>query len=198
MCRFENRCLKMEQLIGYFTTKQLMQKGLTTYKIRSLCAEDVLLKIKKGLYRNTEMFYQDQSFLDVCQAIPKAVVTSYSALSYYGLTTFIPQEVFICIPQNRKITKIDYPPTVQYRRDVTQFKEHIVTERRGKYSFHIYDMEKVVCDTIKNRKTMGMDTVKEVLQEYLKHKDNNMLKLYETAKKCKVFDVLDEFLTVMR
>ncbi len=190
--------IDMKRLIGYFTTKQLKQRGLTTYKIHALCEADVLLKIKNGFYRNTEMFYQDQSFVDVCQAIPMAVVTSYSALSYYGLTTFIPQEVFVCIPQNRKITKMNYPPTVQYRRDVTQFKEHIITEKRGKYSFRIYDMEKVICDTLKARKTMGIDTVKEVLQEYLKRKDNNMLKLYETAKECNVFAVLDEFLTMMR
>ena len=188
----------MKQLSGYFTTKQLLEQGLSRYKIKILCEEDTLLKIKSGLYRNMDMFYQDQNFLDVCQAIPTAIITSYSALFYYGLSTHIPTKVFVCIPYNGRVNKVIYPPTVQYRKDDTQFKDNIITEKRGNYSFRIYDMEKVVCDTLKDRKTMGMDTVKEALREYLKKKDKNMPKLYEVAKKDKVFDVLDEFLTVMR
>ena len=91
-----------------------------------------------------------------------------------------------------------YPPVAVIRQDISKFRRNIVKVKRGKYSFNIYDMEKVVCDTIKNRNKMGTDTMKESLREYLKRKDNNMLKLYETARRCHVFDKLDEILTVMR
>ena len=186
------------KLNGYFTVKQLKNKGLSYYKIKTLLENGILCKIQRGLYRNADMFYQDQSFLDVCKAIPKAVVTGYSALFYYGLSTHIPSKVFVSIPHHMRIHRIIYPPTVQYRKNETLFKNNIVKVKRDKYAFRIYDMEKVVCDTLRDRKTMGIDTVKEALREYLKRKDSNLPKLYKVAKKGNVFDSLDEFLTMMR
>ena len=166
----------MKKIMEYIRTKQMKEGGLSSRQIQKLVEQGQLLKLKQGLYRNADMFLQDQSFLDVCYAIPYGVITGFSALAYYGLT----------------------PPVSVIRQDISKFKRNIVKVKRGKYSFNIYDMEKVVCDTIKNRNKMGTDTMKEVLREYLKRKDKDMLKLYETARECHVFDKLDEILTVMR
>lgn len=188
----------MQKIAEYTHTKQMKEIGLSSRQIQNLVEQGQLLKLKQGLYRNADMFLQDQSFLDVCYAIPYAVITGFSALAYYGLTTHIPQDVSIAIPKARKVSKMIYPPVSVIRQDISKFKRNIVKVKRGKYSFNIYDMEKVVCDTIKNRNKMGTDTMKEVLREYLKRKDKDMLKLYETARECHVFDKLDEILTVMR
>lgn len=188
----------MKKIVGYFHTKQLKDIGFTDRKLLSLQQEGQLLKIRKGLYRNADLFLQDQSFLDVCYAVPYAIITGFSALSYYGLTTHIPQHISIAIPKEKQAPRIIYPPVVALRQNTKKFHKHIVVVKRGKYSFNIYDMEKVVCDTIKNRNKMGTDTMKEVLREYLKRKDKNMLKLYETARECHIFDKLGEILTVMR
>ena len=188
----------MKKIMEYIRTKQMKEGGLSSRQIQKLVEQGQLVKLKQGLYRNADMFLQDQSFLDVCYAIPYGVITGFSALAYYGLTTHIPQDVSIAIPRARKVSKMIYPPVSVIRQDISKFKRNIVKVKRGKYSFNIYDMEKVVCDTIKNRNKMGTDTMKEVLREYLKRKDKDMLKLYETARECHVFDKLDEILTIMR
>ena len=188
----------MKKLKGYFSVKELKEEGFTERQIRAMSEQGKLLKLKKGLYRNADMFLQDQSFLDVCYAMPYAVITGFSALTYYGLTTHIPQDISITIPSERKPPKMNYPIVKVFRQDISKSKQNIVQIKRGKYSFKIYDIEKTVCEAIKNRNKMGMDTVKEVLGEYLKRKDNNMPKLYEIAKKCRVFDTLNKMLMIMR
>ena len=188
----------MKKIVGYFHTKELKNIGFTDRKLLSLQQDGQLLKIRKGLYRNADLFLQDQSFLDVCYAVPYAIITGFSALSYYELTTHIPQHISIAIPKEKQAPRIIYPPVVAVRQNTKKFNKHIVVVKRGKYSFNIYDMEKVVCDTVKDRNKMGTDTMKEVLREYLKRKDKNMLKLYETARECHIFDKLGEILTVMR
>ena len=92
----------MKKLVGYFHTKELKNIGFTDRKILSLQKEGKLLKIRKGLYRNADLFLQDQSFLDVCYAVPYAIITGFSALSYYGLTTHIPQQISIAIPKEKQ------------------------------------------------------------------------------------------------
>lgn len=188
----------MRKINGYIKTKQLKKMGVNDRQISKLLKEGQLLKLKQGLYRNTDMFLQDQSFLDVCYAMPNAIISDFSALSYYGFTSHIPQEIYATISNKKLPTRIIYPPVVVFRRNITKFKQNVIKVKRDKYSFRIFDMEKVICDTVKNRNKMGMDTMKEALREYLKRKDRNMPKLYETAEKCKVFDELNEILTVMR
>ena len=188
----------MKQLKGYFSTKQLKAKGFTERQICAMSEQGKWIKLKQGLYRNANMFLQDQGFLDVCYAMPYAVITGFSALAYYELTTHIPQDISVTIPTGRKPPKMNYPIVNVFRQDISKSKQNIIQVKRGKYSFKIYDIEKTVCETIKNRNKMGMDTVKEVLSEYLKRKDNNIPKLYETAKKCRVFDTLNKILMIMR
>lgn len=188
----------MKKLNGYYSTKKLIQQGFSTRQIRRLVQDGTLLRIKQGLYRNSLLFLQDQSFIDICKAMPYAVITSYSALSYYGLSTFIPQEVFVSIPKNRKAPTVFYPPVCAIRQNNEDFKADILKVKRETYSFRIYTIEKVICDTLKSRKKMGMDTVKEVLQNYLRRPDKDLPKLYKSAQKYKVFTVLNEFLSIMR
>lgn len=188
----------MKKINGYYSTKKLLQQGFNERQIHRLVQDGTLLRIKQGLYRNSLLFVQDQSFIDVCKAMPYAVINSYSALSYYGLSTFIPQEVFVSIPKARKAPNIFYPPVHTVRQYNDDFKTDILKIKRDAYFFHIYTIEKVVCDTLKSRKKMGMDTVKEVLQNYLKRPEKNLPKLYETAKRHKVFTVLNDFLSIMR
>ena len=53
--------------------------GLSSRQIQKLVEQGQLLKLKQGLYRNADMFLQDQSFLDVCYAMPYGVITGFSA-----------------------------------------------------------------------------------------------------------------------
>ena len=45
------------------------------------------------------------------------------------------------------------------------------------HTVKIYDMEKTICDCVRYRNKIGIDTVKECINEYLKRKDKDLNKL---------------------
>lgn len=182
---------------GFITSKEIKKRNLSFRQINALCQNGSLIKIKSGLYRNAEMFLNNQSFIDVCTAIPSGIISRFSALAYYNLTTFVPQYVYVDVAKIGHKRKILYPPTKQYQVDENKLKNNVIKVKEGKYSFRIYEIEKVVCDAVKFRNQIGFDITKEVIKEYLKRKDNNLPKLYKIAKKNKVFKKLNEILSVM-
>ena len=78
-------------------------------KIKKLIDNNKLIKVKKNLYRNLESTeLSNQSLIDIAQAVPNGVVCLLSALSYYEMTTFIPNTVAVAISRDSRKIKINY------------------------------------------------------------------------------------------
>ena len=182
---------------GYYTSTQLRNMGFNGTQIKRMLHDGVLSKIKPGLYRITSMNYSHQSFIDVCVAAPKCVITGLSALRYYNLTTFIPQNVYIAVKRGGTMPRIIYPPVEIMTVTEPFFNLSIEMIKEGKYSFRIYSIEKAVCDAFRHKNKTGLDTAKEVLKEYIRRKDRNLNKLLQTADKCKVRKIVESWLTAL-
>ncbi len=187
----------MKKIKGYIKTKELVAMGLRSKDIKELCDNNRLIKIKQGLYREFGMFMQHQSFIDISVAYPHVVITGFSALSYYDLTTFIPKKVAVAILRNSVIPNVEYPPIEIFFVTKPFFNLGITEIKEGKYRFKIYSVERAVCDAFKYRNKMGIDIAKEVLREYLKRKDKNLSKLLEMAEKCKVKKIIEQWTMAM-
>jgi predicted transcriptional regulator of viral defense system len=176
----------MKKIKGYIKTKELRAMGLRDKDIKNLLADGSVLKIKQGLYREAVMFSQNQSFIDINAAAPKAVISGLSALSYYNLTTFMPSKVTIAIPRGSTPPKISYPPNEISTSAKSLFDIEIKEVKEGPYFFRIYSIERAVCDSFRRINKIGVDIAKESLVEYMKRKDKDINKLYAVAEKCKV------------
>ena len=115
------RVLKIfEHYNGYANLQDLKRAGIHTDTLRKLVDENIIEKVKPGLYKLIDMpMVAHQSFIDVCLAIPKAVICLHSALSFYELTTAVPSVIMAAIPRESKPTKINYPPI-----DIYYFSEN--------------------------------------------------------------------------
>ncbi|MBW9158035.1 MULTISPECIES: hypothetical protein [Clostridium] len=58
-------------------------------------------------------------------------------------------------------------------------------------------IEKTICDCIRYRNKIGIDIVKEGINEYLKRKDRNFNKLMKYAEICRVQKILKQYLEVI-
>lgn len=58
------------------------------------------------------------------------------------------------------------------------------------------DLERSVCDAIKYRNKIGMDICAEVVRTYLKRNDRNLSRLYDYAKKLRVYKTLNYFIEI--
>ena len=187
----------MKKISGYKTTGELIAAGLTNAEILQRCKSGNLIKIKQGLYRSSELFLQNQSFIDVAAALPKGIICMFSALAYYELTVFIPKQVDVALPRITVRPSIVYPPVKMYYMHAEKLNKYTRTVKNVKYHFRIYDIEKTVCDAVKYKNRIGIDIAKEVVKEYLKRKNRNIVKLIEIAKLQRVEKLLTEWLTVL-
>ncbi|MDR3049868.1 MAG: hypothetical protein LBV16_08585 [Elusimicrobiota bacterium] len=181
----------------YYENNELIDMGYTSLKIKALVQNGKLVKIKQGLYRNSLLFSDNQSFLDVYMAAPNSVICGLSALYYYQLTTHIPQKVYIAVLRGANLPKILYPPVKITTINQDMFNESIETVQENGYSFRIYGLEKTVCETFRNRMKIGIDITKEALKEYMRRQDRDISKLLKISEICKVRKSLESLLEVM-
>jgi len=85
-----------------------------------MVASGIVNRIGRGLYATDEALAN--SMYDVRKLIPGGIVCSYTAWSYYGLTTRIPITFCIAVARGRKVTLPDYPLITLYHQSEQQLR----------------------------------------------------------------------------
>lgn len=193
----ENQIIKlMEVQNGYATTSEILNQGIAFSDIRKLDEEGKIERIKRGLYRlqNDSFMTPIQEFIDVCKAIPKSVICLYSSLSHYELTTYIPTDVMLAIPQGYHAPRLEFPPIRVFHFSKNQYEAGIENIETSRGTYRIYSPEKSVCDAFRFRNKLGDDTAKESLFNYLERQDRNIEKLMDLASICRMKHVMKPYI----
>jgi len=176
---------------GYAYLKDLKAQGVHTDTIRKLLTEGKIEKIKPGLYRLTDTTVTAyQGFVDVCMAMPRAVICLHSALSYYELTTTVPAVVMVAVPREEKYPRIKYPPVKVFYFSPANYEEGIETIHTKTGNFRIYNVEKTIVDCFRYRNRLGEDVAVEGLKNYLRRRYANLNRLFSYARKGRMYRVM--------
>lgn len=180
---------------GYAYLKDLKKQGIHTDTIRRLIQDGAIEKVKAGLYKLADMpLLSNQGMIDVCMAMPKAVVCLHSALSYYDLTTALPAAIMIALPRESKPVKLSYPPMQIFYFSSSNYQigiERVMTKTGG---FAIYNIEKTIVDCFRYRHKLGMEVALEGLRKYLKRPGYNLNKLLKYAKAGRMLRVMKPYI----
>ena len=183
-----------EQNSGYLMRGQLPDK--TTYNhLLSLVGEGVVERVKRGVYHYLSSSF-DSTMIDVGKIVPGGVLCLYSAWAYYDLSVQVPQSFHIAIEKSRKITLPDYPPISLYYWKREFLELGVVEKEIDRYKVKIYNVEKSVCDAIKYRNKIGIETTAEILKNYLKRRNRNLSLLMEYAKKMRIENILKTYMEI--
>jgi predicted transcriptional regulator of viral defense system len=166
---------------GQLTTKELKALGMSEYGIKKLATEELIWKIKRGIYQWSDYDIDEHGLLSVI--IPNGVLCLYSAAFIYEYTTNIPQQYHIAIASKRKVRLPDYPPiTLNYWSGL---------------QLSLGDREKTVCDCLKFRNKIDNSIVKEVVKAYLKDKNRDLSKLKAYSKQLNIQTIVDTYLNIL-
>ena len=66
----------------------------------------------------------------------------------------------------------------------------------GSY-IQIYDLERTICDIIRDRNKMDLQIFNQAINEYMKRKDKNLITLYKYAKIFKLENILNNYMEVL-
>jgi predicted transcriptional regulator of viral defense system len=182
---------------GYVKTKEVIAQGFHHKYLRELEEDGTIIKIKNGLYSLTENENYN-SLYENSLIIPRGVFCLGSALSFYDLSTWDPPEVHMAIPRGMKVQIPENLPIKLYYFSGRFFetgKTEVELESGQKIT--MYDIEKTICDIIRYRNRIGIDIMKEALNEYLKLKNKNLNILYDYAGKLGIKTILDNYMDVL-
>ncbi|OAV67342.1 hypothetical protein Barb6_02366 [Bacteroidales bacterium Barb6] len=154
-----------------------------------------VVKVKRGLYLMTET-PTDQS-VEIANMLPNDVFCMFTAWDYYKLTTNNPFEFHVAIGSKDKIVLLAYPPVKLYYWTDKSYRLGSVEIKEDKHAVKMYDLEKSVCDAVRFRNKIGMDTVTEILRNYIKRKDRDLDRLMKYAGQLRIGNIIETFLTVM-
>jgi predicted transcriptional regulator of viral defense system len=183
---------------GYARMKGMKASGYQTRLVRRLLEEGQLVKVKNGLYRLASLQPSETTGLvEVCLAMPKAIICLGSALAFHELTTFIPASVSYAIPQSGKPAKLDHPPGDAYFFSLNQYRAGMEHRETPSGPIRIYGREKTVCDMFRYRNKFGEDLALEGLKEYLKRRDRNLSTLAKFAEICRVKGIVSSYVRAL-
>jgi len=183
---------------GYARMKDMKASGIHTREIQKLLKDGRLVKVKPGLYKLADIRPGEASGLvEICLAMPKAVICLTSALAFHELTTFVPTAISFAIPRSDKPVKLSSPPNDPYYFSEKQYKVSIEHRETKAGHIRIYGPEKTVCDMFRFRNKLGEDLALEGLKEYLKRRNRNLNKLMKFAEVCRVRRILEQYTKVI-
>jgi predicted transcriptional regulator of viral defense system len=173
---------------GFARMKDLRKDGVQTRTIARAVQEELVEKIKPGLYKLVDYPWDEHSsFADVCNSHKKAVICLTSAADYYGLTTFNPSYITVVVPHNTPNFKLDYPPIQVYYFPQKYYETGIDIIDTKSGLIRIYSKEKTIGDLFRYINKIGEDVAVESLKEYLKNrKKMSIPKLLDYAQICGV------------
>lgn len=183
---------------GYSSLKELLKMKVQTSYIKTLLNENLIEKVKPGLYKLVDYDYDNlSSYIEICKANTSAVICTISALTYYELTIQNSYIIDVAIPNDRKPNKIIYPPVKYHYFREAMYRLGIAEVKTQGGSFRIYDKEKTICDIFRSRRFYGEEVLIECVKEYLKTKEKNINKLYEYARLCRVEKNLFQYIKII-
>ena len=184
---------------GYARTKEIIDQGIHTSYLYKLVENGVISRIKRGLYHWVDNEIDNkQELIEVSKIVPNGVICLLSALSYYDISTYNPWEYYVAIHRDHHKPKIpEYPPISIFYFADKQYNTGIEEIKIKGNKIRIYDLEKTICDCIRYRNKIGVDIVKEALNEYVKKRGSKINKLLSYARETGVHSIIKKYLEVL-
>ena len=183
----------IEQNNGIITTKIIDENKIHRQYLKNLVDEGYLIKVSRGLYVRPDKDINEYYIMG--EQYKTGIFSHNTALYFYDLTDRTPFELDMTFPSNVRISndminshyiskdKIEIGLTTKELEDGTTIK--------------LYNMERTICDIIRDRNKIDSQIFNTALKEYMNRKDKNLNLLYEYAKQFNILKILKMYLEVL-
>ena len=184
--KYENKILNLFN-DGYLTTKDVVKNNIPRVYLTKLVKENVIERVSRGVYVKKDVLVDE--FVILQSKSKNAIYSNTTALYVYGFSNRIPIKYDITINNG-------YNGSLQKEDNVNLFytKKELLDLGVINYKLdsgnviRVYDLDKTICDIIKNKKKIDAEIFNKAIREYFYSKKKNTLKLYEYAKKMNIYN----------
>ena len=183
---------------GLLRAGQLQALGIGRVVLTRLIASGRLERVGRGVYRVPGMQASEhESLATLAVKVPQAVFCLLTALQLHGLTTQLPRQVWIAMPQGSHAPRLDYPPVKMVQFSGEAFAAGVETLQVEQVALRVYSAAKTVADCFKHRNKIGLDVAIEALKDALAQNKATADELWRFAKICRVGNVMRPYLEAL-
>lgn len=192
------RVLNLFRKTTTIRASDLKEKNIPRSVLARMVFAGLLEKVSHGLYRRpTTQMSEKEELVNIALRVPQAVFCLYTALLFHELTTQLPREIWIAMPQGSHKPKIDYPPIQMIQLTKKVYEEGVITVIVDQVPIRIYSPAKTVVDCFKFRNKIGLDVALEALKDALHQKKATSDELFYFAKIERVVKIMMPYMEAM-
>lgn len=179
---------------GVVRPRDLAEHRLPAYYLHRLWQNGELELVERGLYHSPgALVSEHHSLVEVACKVPNGVVCLLSALSFHGLGTQCPEQVWLAIGRRAHVPKTDLPLRL------VRFSERGLSSGVRRHAIEgvtvrITTVPRTLCDLARFRHLIGFDVLEEALLDGWEQHRFTLDELGRCARACRVASVLAPYL----
>lgn len=187
--------LELIQRMGIVRARDLRAKKIPTDYLDRLHRRGLIERVARGVYAWPDAdLGEHQTLVEASVQVPKGVICLISALEFHGLTTQQAHEVWLAIPPDAWLPKIEQPKVRIVRFSGVAFTRFAETHSIHGLPVRVYSPAKTVADCFKYRNKIGIDVALESLRDCLRKRKATVDELFAAARVCRMTEVMRPYL----
>ena len=187
----ENFLRILNKYDGILTTAQAESEGISKMTLKKLVDNRDIERVRRGVYidksRFTDEFYLFQL------TYPNTVFSNNTALYFYNMTERTPIKMDITIYTGYNPHRFkDLVYVHRIKKELLYLGATDIKSPQGKI-VKAYNLERTVCDVIKSKKYIDLETANKAIKQCIRSKDFDGNKMFEYAKKLKIYDKVKQY-----
>lgn len=186
----------VEKNNGYVTTKEVVKNGINKTFLTNLVKNGTLVRISRGYYGLPN--YIEDEYYKIASKSKNARFSMATALYLHNLSDRTPLVYNITLPfgysgvlQKEKKVILNF-----VKRELLDLGVIEMTSPFG-MKIKVYDIERTICDIIKNKNKIDAEIFSKALKDYAKSKNKNLSKLTKYARAMNIEKKVSEYMEVL-
>ena len=177
---------------GIITTKEAENKGISRMNLKKMTDEGMIQRIEHGIYITNKFIYDEYYIFDIKHS---NIIFSYNtALYLHGMTERTPSKMDVTTKRNTSLSTYKEKINVHRVSDSIFNLGKIKIKTTYGNTVTAYNLERTVCDIINNKSTMDIETANKAIRKCIKSKGFNPNKMFEYAKKMKIYEKVKNYM----
>ena len=191
----EKIILKMRENNGVITSNHIKQMGIDKKVIARLLADKQIERAEKGIYILLETI-GDEYFNKTYGK--NAIYSHMTALYFHNLCNRVPMIYDITVTK-KYYGVLDNDPKVllhKVDKELLNLGKMKIKSPQGQ-DIDVYDIERCLCDCLKDKNTIASEYIKEAFNIYFKEMKKDTFKIMKYAKKLRIEKEMHDYLEVL-
>lgn len=174
------------------TPAQLEEKGISRVYLSNMEKEGIIEKIERGIYVTKDFKYDEYYLFQL--KYPKAIFSYNTALYFYEMTERTPIKMDVTV--YREYNPHRFKDLVNVYKVSKELYDLGVIEKKSPQGMKvkIYNLERTVCDIIKDKDSIDIEIRNKAIKKCIKNKEFNASKMFEYAKKMNIYDKVKNYM----